>query len=98
MENQNEIIQPEVIQPEVIQPEIKHKLVKKYKNKNGEEVIKVYDQQKYNSKFYQKHKEKINEIYECELCKKNVKRANKFNHERTNLHIGNKMKIPPPTK
>jgi hypothetical protein len=68
--------------------EIKHKLIKKYKNKTGDEVIKVYDQQKYNSKFYKKHKDKINKIYECKLCKKNVIQANKFNHERTNLHIG----------
>ena len=51
------------MEPENIQPEIKHKLIKKYKNKKGEEVVKIYDQQKYNSKFYQKHKEKINEIY-----------------------------------
>ena len=85
-------------QPENIQPEIKHKLIKKYKTKSGEEVIKVYDQQKYNSNYYLKHKEKINEIYVCELCKKNVKRSNKFNHERSNLHIGNKIKIPSPTK
>lgn len=83
------------MEPENIQPEIKHKLIKKYKNKKGEEVVKIYDQQKYNSKFYQKHKEKINEIYECQCCKKNVKRANKFNHERTKLHIANSQKEQP---
>lgn len=71
-----------------MESEIKHKLIKKYTTKKGE-VIKVYDQQKYNSTYYQKHKDKINAIYECEYCKKSVKRANKHNHEKTKLHKSN---------
>jgi hypothetical protein len=69
-------------------PEIKLvKTIKKYKNKNGEEQIKVYNQKNYNDTYYKKNIEKFKETYVCSHCMKNILKANKFNHEKTKGHI-----------
>ena len=62
------------------------KTIKKYKTKNGE-VVKVYNQKNYNDTYYKKNIDKFKETYKCELCNKNIIKANKFNHERTKGHI-----------
>lgn len=63
------------------------KIIKKYKKKNGEEVIKTYNQRLYNDSYYKKNTDKFKETYICVKCNKNVSKANKFNHERTKSHI-----------
>jgi ABC-type uncharacterized transport system substrate-binding protein len=66
---------------------IYNKMVKKYTKKNGEVVIKDYDQKTYNKTYYEKNKEKINdEKYICESCNKEVKTRNRFNHTKTERH------------
>ena len=70
------------------------KTIKKYKVKNGEEIIKVYNQKNYNDTYYKKNIDKFKETYLCPNCNKNISKANKFNHERTKGHILNeKYKI-----
>ena len=63
------------------------KIVKRYIKKNGEEVIKFYDQKKYNDKYYKINSDKIKEKYYCNFCNKNIIKANKHNHEKTKIHI-----------
>jgi nitrous oxidase accessory protein NosD len=63
------------------------KTIKKYKTKNGEETVKVYNQKNYNDAYYKKNIDKFKETYKCDLCNKNILKANKFNHERTKGHI-----------
>jgi nitrous oxidase accessory protein NosD len=77
------------MQTEIIDPEFTKmvKTIKKYKTKNGEETIKVYNQKNYNDAYYKKNIDKFKETYKCELCNKNIIKANKFNHERTKGHI-----------
>lgn len=62
--------------------------MKTYTKKNGEVVVKEYDQKKYNKSYYEKNKEKIaEEVYNCECCnKEGIKKRNKFNHEKTEKH------------
>jgi hypothetical protein len=62
--------------------------MKSYTKKNGEVVVKDYDQKKYNKSYYEKNKEKIaEEVYTCEYCEKEgIKKRNKFNHEKTVKH------------
>lgn len=70
------------------------KTIKKYKNKNGEEKIKVYNQKNYNDEYYKKNIDKFKEKYICSFCNKNIIKSNKFNHEKTKSHILNeKYKI-----
>lgn len=63
------------------------KSIKKYKTKNGDEKIKVYNQKKYNDEYYKKNIEKFKETYLCVNCNKNIVKTNKYNHEKTKLHI-----------
>lgn len=63
------------------------KNTKKYIKKNGDEVVKIYNQKNYNEKYYKKNKDKFKETYLCIDCNKNVLKANKFNHEHTKSHI-----------
>jgi len=77
---ENPISQP--IQPiQIVQT------IKKYKKKNGEEQIKVYNQKNYNDRYYKNNIEKFKETYVCSHCMKNISKANKFNHEKTKSHI-----------
>ena len=57
----------------------------KYTKKNGEEVIKQYNQQKYNKNFYEKHKDKLTQKFSCE-CGGKYLATNKYNHEKGKLH------------
>lgn len=66
---------------------LKSQIIKKYIKKNGEEVIKTYDQKVYNNTYYSKNKDKINKCYKCVLCDKEINHSNKTNHEKTKLHI-----------
>lgn len=63
------------------------KTIKKYTNKNNEEIVKEYNQKIYNDKYYKNNSSKFKETYLCPNCNKNVSKANKFNHERTKGHI-----------
>jgi nitrous oxidase accessory protein NosD len=65
------------------------KSIKKYKNKNGEEKIKVYNQKNYNDLYYKNNLEKFREVFVCKFCEKNIIKSNKFNHEKTKTHILN---------
>ena len=67
--------------------EIEHKLIKRYTKKDGTEVIKTYDNKKYNDAYYAKNKDKLKAKYLCG-CGSNVITSNKHNHEKTGLHIG----------
>lgn len=67
--------------------ESKSQIIKKYTKKNGEEVIKTYDQKKYNNNYYMKHKNNNIKNYKCVVCDKEIKQSNKSNHEKTKLHI-----------
>ena len=62
--------------------------MKTYTKKNGEVVVKEYDQKKYNKSYYEKNKDKIaEEVYTCECCnKEGIKKRNKFNHEKSVKH------------
>jgi hypothetical protein len=66
---------------------LKNQIVKKYTKKNGDEVVKTYNQQKYNNTYYSKNKDKINKTYKCVLCDKEINHSNKSNHEKTKIHI-----------
>jgi hypothetical protein len=67
--------------------------IKNYKNKKDEIKVYIYDQQKYNKKFYEMNKEKIKEIYKCEICDKELSKSNKSNHLKSMKHINNKKNI-----
>ena len=71
--------------------EIEHKLIKRYTKKDGTEVVKVYDNKKYNDAHYAKNKLKLNEKYLCG-CGSNVNKSNKSNHEKTGIHKGYLLK------
>jgi hypothetical protein len=60
-------------------------IIKKYTKKNGEEVIKQYNQNKYNQTFYNKHKEELVKKHNCE-CGGIYLATNKFNHFKTRIH------------
>lgn len=61
--------------------------MKTYTKKNGEVVVKNYDQKEYNKRHYEKNKEKIlNDTYICVSCNKRVNERNRTNHERTLKH------------
>lgn len=59
----------------------------KYVNKNGDEVVKVYNQKKYNVKYLKKNPDKLKEKYKCEVCDKMINKYHKSQHERTRVHI-----------
>jgi hypothetical protein len=60
-------------------------ITKKYVKKNGEEVIKQYNQKQYNKTFYEKNKGKINIKENC-ICGGSFSASNKSNHEETRIH------------
>lgn len=61
--------------------------MKTYTKKNGEVVVKNYDQKEYNKRHYEKNKEAIlNNTYICICCNKNVNERNRTNHEKTLKH------------
>ena len=60
-------------------------ITKKYTKKNGEEVIKQYNQQKYNKTFYEKNKGNIKAKEICN-CGGSYCISNKSNHEETRIH------------
>jgi uncharacterized protein with PIN domain len=65
-----------------------NKLMKRtYIKKDGSLVEKQYNQQPYNSNFYQKHKEKYTEKYICEICNSSLSRTNKYNHLKSQKHL-----------
>jgi hypothetical protein len=66
---------------------LKSQIIKKYTKKNGEEVVKTYDQKKYNNTYYLKNKDKINKTYKCSYCNKEINQSNKTNHDKTKIHI-----------
>jgi hypothetical protein len=59
--------------------------MRKYKNKQGDEVVKEYDQQIYNKKFYEKHKEDINKKCTC-VCGGSYTKSNKAKHDKGRYH------------
>jgi hypothetical protein len=61
--------------------------IKKYKNKNGEEQVKVYNQKNYNDRYYKNNLTKFKETFKCLHCDKDILKSNKFNHEKTKGHI-----------
>jgi flavoprotein len=68
--------------------EIKEKeqlITKKYIKKNGDEVIKKYNQNKYNETYYNKHKDELFKKHNCE-CGGVYLATNKFNHFKTRIH------------
>jgi hypothetical protein len=66
----------------------KNKVTKKYIKKNGEEVVKTYNQKLYNTKYYNKNKDNIiKKDYKCECCNVIINKLNKSNHEKTKKHI-----------
>ena len=75
--------------------EAKHLITKKYTKKNGEEVIKQYDQTKYNKNFYAKHKEEINKKDICE-CGKEYTHGNISHHIKSQYHSLYKKLTSPP--
>ena len=64
----------------------KHLVSKKYIKKNGEEVIKKYDQTKYNQNFYAKHKNELCEKHTCE-CGKEYTHGNISHHIKSQYHL-----------
>jgi hypothetical protein len=58
-----------------------------YTKKDGSIVEKEYNQQPYNSKFYQKHKEQYTEKYVCEICNSTLSRTNKYSHLKSIKHL-----------
>lgn len=61
--------------------------MKTYTKKNGEVVVKDYNQKEYNKRFYEKNKEEIlNDKYVCEYCNKDVNSRNRTNHDKTVKH------------
>tara|TARA_R110000868_G_scaffold271606_2_gene530981 strand:- start:464 stop:748 length:285 start_codon:yes stop_codon:yes gene_type:complete len=59
--------------------------MRKYKNKQGEEVIKEYNQTAYNKKFYEKHKEDINKKCTC-VCGGSYTKSNRTKHDKGRYH------------
>jgi hypothetical protein len=59
----------------------------KYVNKNGDEVVKVYNQKKYNVKYLNNNPDKLKEKYLCEICNKMIVKIHKNRHEKTKFHI-----------
>lgn len=75
---------------EIQNPESEVKIIKntkKYIKKNGEEMVKTYNQKIYNEKYYKNNADKFKETYICPDCQKNIIKSNKFNHEKTKSHI-----------
>jgi len=60
--------------------------MRKYKNKQGEEVIKEYNQTAYNKKFYEKHKQEINKKEICR-CGGSYTKSNRTKHDKGRYHI-----------
>ena len=75
----------------------KHMVSKRYIKKNGEEVIKQYDQTKYNKNFYAKHKDELCEKHVCE-CGKIYTHGNVSHHIKSQYHLLYKRltSSPPP--
>jgi nitrous oxidase accessory protein NosD len=67
--------------------EISVKTIKKYKNKDGVEQVKVYNQKIYNDRYYKNNINKFKDTYHCDFCNKNVLKSNKHNHEQTKKHV-----------
>ena len=63
-----------------------HLITKKYIKKNGDEVIKKYDQNKYNKNFYAKHKDELCEKHVCE-CGKEYTHGNISHHIKSQYHL-----------
>ena len=61
------------------------KIIKTYIKKNGEVVIKEYNQQEYNLRHYEKHKEKYTDKHECD-CGGNYTLPNKAKHYESRIH------------
>jgi len=60
--------------------------IKRYINKKGEEKEYIYDQQKYNKKYYQLHDEYYKKKYKCEICDIEILITNKTNHLKSMKH------------
>jgi|TARA_R110000868_G_scaffold60915_4_gene185503 hypothetical protein len=58
---------------------------KKYTKKNGEEVVKQYNQSTYNKTYYEKNKEKLAEKVVCG-CGLDYLVSNKSNHRSGRVH------------
>jgi len=76
----------EITPPTVIN-ENQKKMKRTYIKKDGSIIEKEYNQQPYNSKFYQKHKGHLTEKYICEICHSSLSRTNKYNHLRSKKHL-----------
>jgi hypothetical protein len=72
----------------------KHMVIKRYIKKNGEEVVKQYDQTKYNKNFYEKHKDELCEKRLCE-CGKEYTHGNISHHIKSQYHLLYKRLTPP---
>ena len=76
---------------ENITPNAKPPLIsqKTFVLKNGDIVVKEYDQRKYNSAWYQKHKDKLTAHITCE-CGGRYMIPNQSRHSQTSKHINYK--------
>lgn len=62
-------------------------MIKHLVKKNGDIVIKEYNQKKYNDTYYEKNKDKIKEKLMCDICNKSFLKSNKSNHYISKQHI-----------
>jgi len=63
---------------------------KKYiKKKNNEEIEYIYDQSKYNKKYYDVHNELLKKYIKCEVCNCEITYYNISHHNKTSKHIKN---------
>jgi len=83
--NEDNIIEDNIIENNKNEKKI-IKLTKKHKLKNGEIKEYVYDQKKYNDKFYNKTEDQSNLKITCE-CGKVIFKNNKYNHIKTTKHL-----------
>jgi hypothetical protein len=60
-------------------------LIKTYTKKNGDVVIKEYNQREYNKRFYEKNKEKLAVKVKCN-CGGGYTSPNKTKHEESRIH------------
>jgi hypothetical protein len=66
------------------QPKICY-MTKTYKKKNGDVVVKQYNQTKYNNLYYLNHKEQLCEKIRCE-CGVEYTKLGKCNHMKSKVH------------
>ena len=60
-------------------------ITKRYTKKNGEVVIKKYNQSQYKTFYYMNNKKKLTELTICE-CGGQYNNLNKYNHKKGKIH------------